>query len=244
MDRIAGRIPVLECLRAQRRKARRLFLLRDARGVEAILDAAAGVPVERRIRQELDLLAGGVVHQGAVLEADPLPIRRAEEWARDHFGPDDLVVVLDGVEDPHNFGAIVRSAVACGARAAVFGKDRSAPISTAAQKSAAGAMEHLELVRATNIARCLESLKQAGFWIAALDPDAPQTLWDADLTGRIALVVGNEGTGIRRLVRERCDLHLKIPLPGPIPSLNASVSAAIAFAECLRQRQARGPKST
>jgi 23S rRNA (guanosine2251-2'-O)-methyltransferase len=179
----------------------------------------------------------GAAHQGVVLEADPLPVCRAEEWAAGAFADDAIVLVLDGVEDPHNFGAIVRSAAACGARAVLFGKDRAAPISPVAVKSAAGAMEYVELVRATNVARALELLKGAGFWCAALAADAPQVLWEVDLTGRIALVVGSEGKGIRRLVRERCDMSLRIPITGAITSLNASVSAAVALAECLRQRR-------
>lgn len=227
---------MLESLRAKKRKARRLFVLREGRGFEAILEAAKGLPIETRSRMELDMLVEGGVHQGVVLEADPLPLCRAEDWVKRDFGPNDLVVVLDSIEDPQNFGAIVRSAVACGACGVVFGKDRSAPISTVSQKSAAGAMEYVDLVQATNVVRCLEGLKQAGFWVAALDPEGKQVLWDADLKGKIALVIGNEGKGIRRLVHEHCDLHLRIPLTGPIPSLNASVSAAIALAECLRQR--------
>jgi 23S rRNA (guanosine2251-2'-O)-methyltransferase len=120
----------------------------------------------------------------------------------------------------------------------VFGKHRSAPISPVSVQSAAGAMEYIELVRATNLARTLDGLKEAGFWIAALDPEGDQLLWKADLTGRIAIVVGSEGKGIRRLVLESCDFRLRIPLQGAITSLNASVSASVALVECLRQRAA------
>ena len=194
------------------------------------------MPVEERPRQDLDARAGGVVHQGVLLEADPLPIHKAETWARDPFPGDAIVVILDGIEDPYNFGAIIRSAAACGARAVVFGKDRAAPLSTAAVKSAAGGVEYVDLVQAANLVRGLELLKEAGFWLAALDAGAPDVLWGADLKGRIGLVVGGEGQGIRRLVREHCDLHLRIPLTGPVTSLNASVSTAVALAECLRQR--------
>jgi len=236
-DRVVGRIPVLECLRAGKRPARRLFVLRHARDLDDIRAVAEGLPIEECDRNQLDQLSGGVVHQGVVLEADPLPLRDAGPWAKGAFGDQAVVVVLDGVEDPHNFGAIVRSAAACGACAVVFGKDRSAPISAAAMKSAAGAMEYIDLVQATNLTRAIEDLKKAGFWIAGLDAAADKTIWEADLKGRIALVVGSEGKGIRRLVREHCDFHLRIPLEGPITSLNASVSAAIAIAECLRQRQ-------
>lgn len=236
-ERIAGRIPVFESLRAHRRKARRLFILTGARGMDDILAAAAGVPVEERPRHELDQLSGGVVHQGVVLEAAPLPVYEVEDWLDTPLPENTIAVVLDEVEDPHNFGAIVRSASACGACAAVFGRRRSAPVSTAAVKSAAGAMEYIDLVQATNLVRALDRMKEAGFWVAALDAAAERDLWDADLTGRIALVVGSEGRGVRRLVSEHCDLHLRIPLTGPITSLNASVSASIALAECVRQRR-------
>ena len=212
-------------------------MLRDARDIDDIREAARGVPIEESDRNRLDQLSGGVVHQGVVLEADALPLLDAGRWAKEDFPDQAVVAILDGVEDPHNFGAIVRSAAACGANAVVFGKDRSAPLSSAAMKSAAGAMEYIDLVQATNISRTIDDLKKVGFWVAGLDADADKTIWQADLKGRIALVVGSEGKGIRRLVRENCDFHLRIPLSGPITSLNASVSAAIAIAECLRQRQ-------
>ncbi|HIJ65476.1 MAG TPA: RNA methyltransferase, partial [Candidatus Hydrogenedentes bacterium] len=149
--RVVGRIPVFECLRAKKRGAIRLFTLHGAKGLGHIRDEASGIPVEACDRRKLDTLACGAVHQGVVLEAEPLPVSRADEWAAGPFPADGLVVVLDGVEDPHNFGAIVRSAVACGACAVVFGKDRAAPISPTSVKSAAGAMEYVDLVRATNL---------------------------------------------------------------------------------------------
>ncbi|MCC6154343.1 MAG: 23S rRNA (guanosine(2251)-2'-O)-methyltransferase RlmB [Candidatus Hydrogenedentes bacterium] len=211
--------------------------MRGAKDLDDIRAAAQGVPIEESDRNRLDQLSGGVVHQGVVLEADLLPLLDAGRWAKEDFADQAVVIILDGVEDPHNFGAIVRSAAACGANAVVFGKDRSAPLSSAAMKSAAGAMEYIDLVQATNISRTIDDLKKVGFWIAGLDADGEKTIWQADLKGRIALVVGSEGKGIRRLVREHCDFHLRIPLSGPITSLNASVSAAIAIAECLRQRQ-------
>lgn len=235
-DRIIGRIPVLECLRARKRAPRRLYVLSGAKGLEDILAAAGDLPIEERPRAQLDQLAGGAVHQGVVLDADPLPLFRLEEWARRKFPSDAVVVVLDGIEDPHNFGAIVRSAAACGAIAVIFGKDRAAPVSPASMKSATGAMEYVDLVVAANIARTLELLKQAGFWVAGLDAHGEKRLWEADLTGRIALVVGSEGAGMRRLVTERCDFTVSIPLTGPITSLNASVSAAVVLVECMRQR--------
>ncbi|GMV92482.1 MAG: putative tRNA/rRNA methyltransferase [Candidatus Hydrogenedentota bacterium] len=236
-DRVIGRIPVLECLRAKKRTARRLFLLRDAKGLEAIRAAAGPIPVEECSRQDLDNLSKGAIHQGVVLEADPLPRVPLDRWLAGSIPADAVVIILDGVEDPHNFGAIVRSASACAASAVIFGKDRSAPISSVAMKSAAGAMEYVDLIEVTNLVRAVEALKKSGFWIAGLDADAEQDLWDADLKGRIGLVVGSEGKGVRRLMTKHCDFHLRIPLSGPITSLNASVSAAIALAECVRQRR-------
>ena len=202
--------------------------------------AEHGVTVSEMSRGELDQILPDSVHQGVLLHADALPVHRAETWEPASLSGSALLVALDGVEDPHNFGAVVRSAAAFGACAVLFGKDRSAPLSPVAVKSAAGGMEYVDLLQATNLVRALDGLKERGFWIAGLDAAAPQSLWEADLTGRVVLVVGSEGKGIRRLVREHCDLLLKIPLSGPITSLNASVSAGAALAECVRQRRAGG----
>lgn len=237
-ERVIGRIPVLECLRARRRAAHKLYLLADAKDLIEIKRAAPHVPTEYLARKDLDKLAGGAVHQGVILEASPLPVLAVEEWLDKSPVPGDaIVVLLDGIEDPHNFGAIVRSAAACGAAAVVFGKDRAAPLSPVAVKAAAGGMEYVDLVQATNLGRAIETFQKNGFWVAGLDAEGAKLLWDADLTGRIVLVVGGEGKGIRRLVREKCDFLLRIPIVGAITSLNASVSAGIALAECLRQRQ-------
>lgn len=235
---VIGRIPVLECLRAGTRRATQLYLLDSGKGLDDIVVAAnkRAVPIVRRSRHDLDRLSGDAVHQGAILEADSIPLLSLREWLAGRSAPDSVLVALDGIEDPRNFGAIVRSAAACGADGVLFAKDRSAPMSSAAMKAAAGAMEYVDLIRVTNLARALGDLKDAGYWTACLDASAGQSLWEANLTGKVALVIGNEGKGVRRLVRESCDLQLTIPLSGPITSLNASVSAAIALYECLRQR--------
>ena len=239
MDWVPGRIPVFECLRARKRTAHKLLVLEGAKGLEDIRAAAGGIPIVECPRSELDRILPDAVHQGVLLQADPVPVRNGDAWTRSEFPSDCIVVALDGVQDPHNFGAIVRSAAACGARAVLFGKDRAAPITPAAVKSAAGGMEYVDLVQAANLVRSLDALKKAGFWIAALEADARQLLWEADLTGRVVLLIGGEGKGIRRLAAERSDFHLRIPLTGPITSLNASISAAVALAECQRQRTAR-----
>lgn len=234
---VYGRNSVLECLRAGRRRARKLHLLKGGDDFEAIRAAAPYVPVVETSRAELDRLSQGGVHQGVVLEADPLPVLDLKTWLAKPLAKDAVVVLLDGVTDPHNLGAIARSAAAMGASALVLSEDRAAPLTPTAVKAASGAMEHIDLVRVTNLTRCIVQLKEHEFWIAALDPEGEKTLWEADLGGRIGLVIGSEGKGLRRLVRESCDFGVRIPLPGPIPSLNASVSAAIALAECLRRRQ-------
>lgn len=228
---VAGRIPVLECLKAGVRKPSRLYYLEGAKGIEAIL-AHPGVPKESCDRATLDALTQDAVHQGVVLVAEPLRLWTLREWLA---APGDVIVVLDGVEDPHNFGAIVRSISAFGGSAVLFGKDRAAPVSPASVKAAAGAMEHVALVQETNVARALEQLKEAGFWTYALDASGETVLWDAELTGKVALIVGSEGAGIRRLVLDSCDFRVKIPIVGAITSLNASVSAAVALAEWARQ---------
>ncbi len=237
---VIGRMPVLEALRAGKREPAALHYLRGAKGLNAILNAAGDIPARACERRELDRLAKGEVHQGAVLEAEPLPVEKGDAWAQGPFPETAMAAVLDGVEDPHNFGAIVRSAAACGADAVVFAQDRAAPLSPTAVKSAAGAMEYVTLVEAANLVRCVQRMREAGFWMTGLDAQGPTLIWDTDLTGRTGVVIGSEGKGMRRLVRAACDALARIPLEGPITSLNASVSAAIAFAESMRQRRGRG----
>ena len=175
-EMVIGRIPVLECLRAARRPPRILHLLRNARGLAEIEELAVDIPVETHSRQELDQLANGATHQGVILFADPLPVMTLQEWLIQSEGRATLVVVLDGIQDPRNFGGIVRSASACGADAVIFPKDRAAPLSETAIKAAAGAVEHVNLVRETNLARAIAHLKDAGFWIAGFSSTATQSL--------------------------------------------------------------------
>ena len=235
-EKVAGRLPVLAALQAGRRRPRCLYVYEHAKDLGAIKEAAATIPVEQVNRKRLDDLSAGVNHQGVVLQAAPLPVFPLDDWMQRHPEPEQALVMLDGVEDPQNFGAIIRSAAAFGAAGVLFAKDRASPITTAAMKAAAGGMEYVDLIQVTNLARALETLKKQGFWIAALAEDAEQPIWKADLRGRIALIIGNEGTGIRRLVKERADFLLSIPLTNALPSLNASVSAGIALAEWSRQR--------
>ena len=187
-------------------------------------------------RVEIDrLLPAGAVHQGLIALVDPLEPLTIEDVVRDGGQrPAAIVVVLDQVTDPHNVGACLRSAAAFGALAVVV-PDRHAPEETAAlAKAASGALERLPLVRVTNVVRALEDLKQAGFWIAGLAADGPRTLAEAALTGRVVLVLGAEGEGLRRLTREHCDHLVRLPMSGAVESLNVSNAAAVALYELVR----------
>jgi len=236
---IYGRIPIQECLTAKRRTPHCLYLQDGAKDLQDLykLAMAASIPVEKTSRKALNRMTQDGVHQGAVLETAPLHIHKLKDWLAQNHEPQSMVVILDSIEDPHNFGAIARTASACGASALLFSKDRSAPLSSTAMKSAAGAMEYIDLIQLTNLPRALDMLKEANFWIAGLDADADKMLWDADFKGRTGLVVGNEGKGMRPLVQKKCDYIVSIPISGPITSLNASVSASAALIEFLRQTQ-------
>jgi 23S rRNA (guanosine2251-2'-O)-methyltransferase len=195
-------------------------------------------PVEPQIMKRdsiAKLLPPGAVHQGVALLAKTLKPWQLEDVIA-HLGETEraVVVVLDQVTDPHNIGAILRSAAAFGAAAVVL-PDRNAPeISGTLAKSASGAVEHVPLVRVVNLNRTLELLKKAGFWSVGLAGEADATLASHKLTGRVALVLGSEGDGLRRLTREACDLMAKLPTQGPVASLNVSNAAAIALYELVR----------
>jgi 23S rRNA (guanosine2251-2'-O)-methyltransferase len=195
------------------------------------------IPIERVRRAELDRLCDGASHQGVLVE-----VRGAAEMELGDF--EDLVVqrgravrllVLDGVEDPRNLGACLRTADAAGVDAVVVPKAHSAPLSAAAIKAATGAVETVPLVRAPNLARTLTWLKEAGIWVVGADAEAPQTLYAAKLAPPIALVLGGEGRGLRRLTRDTCDELVSIPMAGAVASLNVSVATGIVLFELLRQ---------
>lgn len=230
---IPGRRPVAEALRAGRRL--REVVVADPDGVAGLVTAAreARVPVRTAPRSVLDELAGGVRHQGVLAVAPAYPYVALHE-----LGEPDLVVVLDGVTDPQNLGAIARSAEAAGAGALVLPKRRAAHVTPAAEKAAAGAFSWLRVALVPNVVRTLEDLAGRGYWSVGLDGDATQTVWDSPLLdGRVVLVVGAEGTGLSRLVAERVDARLAIPLAGQVASLNASAAAAVALFEVARRRR-------
>ena len=211
---------------------------RDGR-LRALVEQAqrAGVPVERVERGELDAMLPGVNHQGAVARChgaaagDEATLRGLLQAA-----PAPLLLVLDGVTDPLNLGACLRTADAAGVTAVVAPRDRAAGLGATARKVAAGAAESVPFVQVTNLARTLAELAEAGVWIAGLAGEGETTLHAADLRGPLALVLGGEGRGLRRLTRERCDLLLRIPMAGRVESLNVSVAAGVALFEAVRQR--------
>tara|TARA_R110002073_G_scaffold191232_1_gene349896 strand:+ start:55 stop:891 length:837 start_codon:yes stop_codon:yes gene_type:complete len=202
-------------------------------------------PPETLDRRDIDaLLPQGAVHQGLAVLSPPLDTPAVEEiCARAEAGANALVLVLDQATDPHNVGAILRSAAAFGALAVIV-QDRNAPEATGAlAKAASGALETVPLVVATNLSRALEQLQAGGFWCLGLDGEAETLIGDADLSGRIALVLGAEGTGLRRLVKEHCDLLVRIPIQSAMESLNLSNAAAVALYEAARRRPVLPPGS-
>jgi 23S rRNA (guanosine2251-2'-O)-methyltransferase len=235
---IYGINAVTEALRAGRVTALRVSKRSDDR-MRALLTLAQerGVPLRRVDQEDLDRAAPGAVHQGVVGE---LTAARDYDVADlvNEAPPPALLVVLDGIEDPHNFGAILRTADAAGAHGVIRQTRRSAALGEAAAKASAGAVAHVKIANVVNIARAIEELKELGVWTVGLAGDAPATYDELDLTIPTALVLGAEGDGLRRLVRERCDFLMKIPMLGHIGSLNVSVAAGIALFEAVRQRKA------
>jgi 23S rRNA (guanosine2251-2'-O)-methyltransferase len=195
------------------------------------------VPVERVRRPELDRLCDGASHQGVVIEvrgAATAELGDLEDLVMQR-GRAVRLLVLDGVEDPRNLGACLRTADAAGVDAVVVPKAHSAPLTAAAIKAATGAAETVPLVRAPNLARTLTWLKEAGVWVVGADAEAPQTLYAAKLEPPIALVLGGEGRGLRRLTRDTCDELVSIPMAGAVASLNVSVATGVVLFELLRQ---------
>jgi 23S rRNA (guanosine2251-2'-O)-methyltransferase len=238
MDRLIGIHAVAAALEADR-PIERVLIARGAGGprLQALIDACRRNRVAVRFegRDMLDRESKGGVHQGVVAFAGA---RRYLELSEilEQAGPDALIVVADGVEDPHNLGAIIRSAHAAGAAAIVAPERRAAGLTETVAKAAAGALEFLSVVRVKNVNRALDELKAAEFWVYGLDERGEQTCWETDLTGRLALVVGAEGKGLHRLTAEKCDRLISIPMQGKVASLNVSVAAGIALFEAVRQR--------
>jgi 23S rRNA (guanosine2251-2'-O)-methyltransferase len=230
-ETVYGKRPVVEALRSGRRK---VFEVIDAVGDEEVANAAGarGVSVKRASRQRVEELAWGGVHQGVAARVEPYPYSGLEEILSI---PDPLVLVLDGVTDPRNLGAVLRAADGAGASGVVIPKDRAVGVTAPAVKASAGASEHVLVARVTNLRRAVDTMKEAGLWIYAAEAGGtPYT--ELDLAAAVALVLGSEGRGVRRLVREGCDGTVSIPMLGGVESLNVSVASAVLLYEARRRR--------
>lgn len=242
MEHIEGRHPVVEAIKSGRR-VHQVYMAAGARGSAAQiveLAKAARVPVTYLPRAEIDAMTQGRKSQGVVALAEPRGYQDPEAMlaAAARRGQAPLLVILDGVEDPGNLGSVIRTAAAAGVHGVIIPKDRSAALTPAAVKAAAGAADHVAVAREVNLARAIERLKGQGIWTVGADAAATQNYTQVDYTSPTAFVVGGEHQGLRRLVREKCDFLVSIPMTGPLNSLNASVAAAILIYEAVRQRAA------
>ncbi len=240
-----GRHAVLECLRANRRKAHRVLIAEGVKDTPLVrevtmLASERRVPITRAPRPTLDRISDH--HQGVALETREYPYASVDEMlalaGRRNEPP--LLLILDTLQDPQNFGNLIRAAEAVGAHGVIIPERRSVAVTPAVVNASAGATEHLFIAQVVNLAREVEALKARDVWIAALQDDPrAQALHAGDLRGALALIVGSEGEGVSRLLRDRADFLLKLPMRGQIESLNAAVAGAVALYEILRQRMSR-----
>lgn len=240
-DWIGGRRPVAEALAAGR-EAHRLLVSTSARPspeLRAITDAArrAGLPADRVPADRLTRIVGIDGHQGVALEVGERRWADVDELLAHAAGHEPFVLVLEHLQDPTNFGTLLRSAEAAGVDGVVFPERGAAPLSAAAVKASAGASEHLLLARLPTIGEAIHELKQAGLRLAAAEQDAPASAWESDLSGPLAIVVGSEGSGLSGVTKRRCDLLVGFPMAGRVASLNAATAGALLLFEVVRQRR-------
>jgi 23S rRNA (guanosine2251-2'-O)-methyltransferase len=210
---------------------------RSEKGLEGVISKAQSeqIPIKKVERSQLDSLTKNAPHQGVVGILDQFNYADLDEVLQGKDGAP-LLLVLDGIEDPRNLGALVRTADACGVWGVIIPKDRAAGITPVVVKSSAGAIFHVPIVRVTNIHSTLKEIKEHGIWVAGAAADAQTDLYHHDLTSPLAVVIGGEGRGIRPLVRRECDLLIAIPMKGRVNSLNASAAGSIILYEVIRQR--------
>lgn len=238
---ISGRNPVLEILKSDKEIEKLYVLKGDLKGsIKKILGMARdkGIVIQQVDKNKLESLSDGEAHQGVVALVSEYEYREVEdmlELAREK-GEDPFILVLDEIEDPHNLGSIIRTAECAGVHGIIIPKRRSASVNSTVYKSSAGAVEHMLVSKVTNISNAIEDLKERGLWIYGADMDGEDYHFNTRLEGSIGLVIGNEGKGISRLVKEKCDVLVKIPLMGKISSLNASNAASVIMYEVVRQR--------
>jgi 23S rRNA (guanosine2251-2'-O)-methyltransferase len=235
--------PVLEALKKRPKVFHRLFLAHekgseDYRRIISIANAAR-IPTASLPAKELSRLCRSEQHQGVVAEVEPVPLFALEELIA-HWKKQDekaLFLILDSIQDPQNFGSLIRTAYCCGATGIIFPKDRAASITGAVAKASSGAAEHIPLCRVVNIAATIELLKKEGVWIVGTTPETKTNLYEFDFNLDVAVIIGAEGTGMRHLVTSKCDFCISIPMKGELDSLNASVAGAVVLFEIMRQRQ-------
>jgi 23S rRNA (guanosine2251-2'-O)-methyltransferase len=246
MDRIYGINAVAEALKSRGRRFEYVGVARERHDgrVQRVVDQCrqAGVPVRFLSRDELDRIAGNAPHQGVVAVVSAKQYADTQDVLAARRGRHALMLVLDGVEDPHNLGAIIRSAEGAGADGLLIPERRAAGVTATVAKASAGAAEHLPIARITNVARTLEELKSVGLWTVGLDERATQLYDEVDYNMDCALVLGAEGHGLHDLVRKRCDFLVKIPMAGRVNSLNVSVAAGVVLYEVARQRRRASEK--
>jgi len=240
MNYLTGFHAIEEALAAGR-PLDRILIARGRRGerMEGIVRLAKsrGVAVRFEERHQLDRLAGTREHQGVVALGAAKPVASLEALLQRKTGHG-LIVLLDGIEDPHNLGAIVRTALGAGANGIVIPERRAAGLSDTVERASAGALAHLPVARVTNLVRAMEEMKESGYWLVGLDERAEKNYTEVDLKGSIGIVLGSEGEGLHELTRKRCDFLASIPTVGPVRSLNVSVAAGIILFEAVRQRRA------
>lgn len=244
MRRIEGRNPVLEAISAGQ-KIKSIVIQKGFKGkiIDDIINEAEKkkIPVQIVPKKEVDKMADSSNHQGIIAQAEEFNYVHFDDilnYAKERKEPP-FVVILDRIQDPHNLGSIIRTANAAGAHGVIIPKHRAVDITPVVTKASSGAVEYTRVAKVTNIARTIDLLKEEGLWIAGSGMEGSQTIYQADLKGPLGLVVGNEGGGMRRLVREKCDFIVKVPMVGQIESLNASVAAGVMIFEAVRQRSAK-----
>ncbi len=242
MNWLTGFHAIEEALNAAR-PLDRVVIARGRHGdrVEAVVRLAKtrGVPVRFEDRQQLDRLARTRDHQGIAALVAAKPAAELEDLLRAK-GERGLLVALDGIEDPHNLGAIVRSSLAAGAQGVIIPERRAVGLSDTVERASAGALAHLPVARVKNLVRAMQQMKDAGYWLVGLDERAQKRHTDVDLTGAVGIVLGREGEGLHDLTKKTCDFLVSIPTSGPVRSLNVSVAAGVMLFEVVRQRHARG----
>ena len=243
---IYGRHPVAELLRRSPQEVHRVYLAVSAqtgRLKDLVREAGRhGIQVVEVSRRSLGDMVGDVAHQGVVAMVARFRYREVEDILGVAQQRDEapLVVILDQVQDPHNLGSLIRSSFALGAHGVIIPKDRACEVTPTVVKTSAGATAHLAVARVTNLRRTIEDLKQAGLWVFGMAADGDRAAEDSDLAQPLALVIGSEGKGLRRLVAQACDVLIKIPMAGDLGSLNASVAGGICLYEAARQRRLAG----